>query len=122
MPRKRPDPRDPFNLGDNPILGSPTGRLMVAFATLGHGYENAEVISALLQFTSSLLLTQIVPSHRGRMVDKYCDDLIQMVSDKEADLRAAHPDQMAPQAKDADKKAKKARSVRRAPDRSGEKP
>ena len=101
MAKKDPAP-DPFP-------NTPTGRLAVGFATMAHGYENTAVISAMLQFTSSLLVTQIYQPHIGRMVDKYCADLTEMVADKEAKIRAAYPGPLA----NGKAKAQKARPVRR---------
>jgi hypothetical protein len=92
---------------NSPLLTTPTGRLTAAFATMAHGYSNPEVISATLQFASSLLVTQIVPKHRAVMVDKFCLDLTQLVADKAAGS-AAHPRKVAKR----QAKAKKARPVR----------
>jgi hypothetical protein len=106
---RNPRINHPFDPQANPLLASPTGRLMAGLAALAHGYENQQVISALLHFTSSLIVTQIHHPVLGRIVDKYCEDLTQLVADKEAALRAAHPNPVA----NGKKKAKKARAVRR---------
>jgi hypothetical protein len=104
---------NPYEPEANPLLGHPTGRLMAGFATMAHGYENTVVISALLQFTSSLLVTQIYHPHIGRMVDKYCADLTEMVAEKEAGVRAANARALEPERPKGKAKGKKARAVRR---------
>lgn len=109
----KPTSVNPYDPQANPLLSHPTGRLMSGFATMAHGYENTAVISALLQFTSSLLVTQIHHPQIGRMVDKYCADLTEMVADKEAGIRAAHPRALAKGRPKGKAKAKKARALRR---------
>ena len=94
---------------DSPFRNTPIGRLATGFATLAHGHENTAIIAALLQFTSSLLVTQIYRPHLGRMVDKYCADLTEMVADKEAKTRAADPSPVA----NGKAKSQKARPLRR---------
>jgi hypothetical protein len=106
-------PINPYNPEANPLLSHPTGRLMSGFATIAHGYENTSVLSALLQFTSSLLVTQIYHPHIGRMVDKYCADLTQMVADKEAAGRALNEGALEKGRPKGKAKAKKARALRR---------
>jgi hypothetical protein len=104
---------NPYDSEANPLLSHPTGRLMAGFATMAHGYENTVVISAVLQFTSSLLVTQIYHPHIGRMVDKYCADLTEMVADKEAGIRASNARALEKEQPKGKAKAKKARAVRR---------
>jgi hypothetical protein len=106
-----------------PLSNEDVGRLLIAFGACSHGYDNRIVVSALLQFASSWLVTQVLPRMRSRMVDKFCDDLMELVADKEAKLRAhdqtpvglgaairsiAHP-----RAQKGKTKAAKARAIRR---------
>jgi hypothetical protein len=89
-----------------------TSRLVMGFATMAHGYENSQVISALLQFCSSLLVTQITPAHIGVMVDKFCADLTELVAKKQADIRASYARTLEKERAKGKAKAKKARAVR----------
>jgi len=109
---RKPTSVNPYDPQANPLLSHPTGRLMSGFATMAHGYENTAVISALLQFTSSLLVTQIHHPHVGRMVDQYCADLTEMVADKEAAGRASHAGALDKGRPKGKAKAKKARALR----------
>jgi hypothetical protein len=109
----KPTSADLYERDANPLLATPTGRLMAGFATMAHGYENKVVFSALLQFTATLIVTQIYSPHLGRMVDKYCDDLTRLVTDREAAIRAAHARSVEPERPKGKAKAKKARAVRR---------
>lgn len=100
-----------------PLSDSDVGRLLISYGVASHGYDNRIVVSALLQFASTWLITQITPRHRGRMVDKFCDDLLELIADKEAKLRAHDSPGLARQSRAHPKgkkaKAEKARPLRR---------